>query len=118
MKDEDKVSEVITDSSSDIMDNIMDTIALELDSASKPIGNWEKLAQQLEVPCDIYRKFAMYSDYNPTVALVRYLYATSEKPILMKDFMDCFQRMGRQDVISEVETSIDPPPNYTSPSGL
>ncbi|XP_031558097.1 uncharacterized protein LOC116294606, partial [Actinia tenebrosa] len=102
-KSEDKVSRVITDSCSD---HVMDDIAQELDSASKPLGNWEKLAQNLGVPRDIYQRFAMYSDYNPTVALVRYLYTTSKKPILLKDFMDCFHKMGREDVLKKVKQII------------
>jgi hypothetical protein len=78
----------------------MENIAIKLDTAIKPTGNWKKLARQLEVPREIFEKFEMYSDYNPTISLVRYLYVTSKEPIPLKVFMDYFNEMNRQDVIS------------------
>jgi len=97
-----RVSEVITNSESDILDKI----ALNLDSATKSSSNWKDLGKELGVKCDKLKLFEMYNNYNPTVALLRYLYATSQGHISLGVIMEYLKQMKREDVLIEVNNAI------------
>ncbi|KAK3732215.1 hypothetical protein QZH41_015314 [Actinostola sp. cb2023] len=99
-----RVSEVITNSKSDILDKI----ALNLDSATKSSSNWKDLGKKLGVKCDKLKLFEMYNNYNPTVALLRYLYATSQEQehISLGVIMEYLKQMKREDVLIEVRNAI------------
>ncbi|KAK3750566.1 hypothetical protein QZH41_009808, partial [Actinostola sp. cb2023] len=99
-----RVSEVITNSESDILDKI----ALNLDSATKSSSNWKDLGKELGVKCDKLKLFEMYNNYNPTVALLRYIYATSQEQehISLGVIMEYLKQMKREDVLIEVRNVI------------
>ena len=69
-----------TDMVVDVFNNkpsLLDGIALKLDSAKRPVGNWRNLALKL-ISNEPFKKFEaqLHSLENPTVLLFRYLCTT------------------------------------------
>ncbi|XP_020912636.1 uncharacterized protein LOC110250379 [Exaiptasia diaphana] len=98
MDNERKISEAITNSTSDIMDKI----ALKLDSASTPTCTWMEFGLELGITRDKLKEFEMYTSYNPTEALFRYVYSASGKQIKASVIIGYLEQMNRWDILTEV----------------
>ena len=58
--------------------SLLDGIALKLDSARRPVGNWRNLAGKLISNGQLFKEFEaqLHSSENPTALLFRYLCTT------------------------------------------
>ncbi|XP_028516905.1 uncharacterized protein LOC110245882 [Exaiptasia diaphana] len=97
-----KVSEAITNSTSEILDKI----ALKLDSASPPTCTWIDFGLELGITRDTLKEFEMYTNYNPTEALFRCLYTASAKPLKASLIVGYFEEMDRQDILEVIKQTI------------
>ena len=83
--------------------SLLDSIALKLDSAKRPVGNWRSLAGKLISSGQMFEEFdaQLHSSENPTSLLFRYL-QTSESfnKLTVGDLKKYMQDMKRMDVLA------------------
>lgn len=88
----------------DLFDNkpsLLDGIALNLDSAKRPVGNWESLARRL-IPTGQFKEFEaqLHSSENPTALLFRYLSKTEEfSQLTVGELKGHLETLSRRDVL-------------------
>lgn len=82
--------------------SLLDGIALKLDSAKRPVGNWESLSRRL-VPSGQFKEFEaqLHSSVNPTALLFRYL-STTEKfsKLTVGELKGHLETLSRRDVLN------------------
>ncbi|XP_020902243.2 uncharacterized protein LOC110240770 [Exaiptasia diaphana] len=81
-------------------------MALKLDSASAPTCTWIDFGLELGITRDKLKEFEMYTNYNPTEALFRYLYTASAKPLKASLIVGYFEKMDRQDILEVIKQTI------------
>ena len=82
---------------------MLDRIAVELDSAKPPSGNWRDLASKLIANGQLLREFEAelrYPSGNPTALLFRYLSKTKEfRNLKICHLKETLNDMPRRDVV-------------------
>ncbi|XP_078349601.1 uncharacterized protein LOC144634499 isoform X2 [Oculina patagonica] len=89
----------------DVFDNkpsLLDDIALKLDSAKRPVGNWRNLAVKLNLTGQSLKEFEaqLHSSENPTALLFRYLRSTEKfRQLTVGDLKGHLENLSRKDVL-------------------
>ena len=83
--------------------SLLDSIAVELDSAKRPLGNWSVLASKLIANGQLLREFEAelhYPSGNPTALLFRYLSKTNSfQHLTVGNLKEKLNDMRRTDVV-------------------
>ena len=82
--------------------SLLDSIALKLDSAKKPVGNWRSLATKLISSGQEFKEFEaqLHSSENPTALLFRYLSKHEEfNQLTVGDLKGHLKNMKRNDIL-------------------
>ena len=92
----------------DVFDNnpsLLDRIALKLDVAKRPVGNWENLAGKLISTGKLLKEFKaqLHSSENPTALLFRFLRSTEKfSRLTVGELKRHLKNMSRIDVLNEL----------------
>ena len=78
--------------------DLLDKIALALDTQSLVFANWIRLAQQVGVPRKLFKQFGRRSTQSPTFQLFQYLAATCPQMVL-KPLKEALEAMKRIDLL-------------------
>lgn len=82
--------------------SLLDGIALKLDSAKRPVGNWRNLAVKLNLTGQSLKEFEaqLHSSENPTALLFRYLRSTEKfRQLTVGDLKGHLENLSRKDVL-------------------
>ena len=89
----------------DVFDNepsLLDSIALKLDLANKPVGNWRSLARQLISTGQLLKEFEaqLHSSENPTALLFQYLRKIEKfTQLTVGELRKHLENMRRRDIL-------------------
>ena len=82
--------------------SLLDSIALKLDSAKKPVGNWRSLAKKLISSGQRFNEFEeqLHSSENPTALLFLYLHKNEKfRQLTVGDLKGHLKNMERKDIL-------------------
>lgn len=82
--------------------SLLDSIALKLDSAKEPVGNWRRLALKLISTGQLFNEFEaqLHSSENPTALLFRYLHKNEKfSQLTVGDLKGHLENMRRRDIL-------------------
>ena len=82
--------------------SLLDSIALKLDSAKKPVGNWRSLAKKLISSGQRFNEFEeqLHSSENPTALLFLYLHKNEKfSQLTVGDLKGHLKNMERKDIL-------------------
>ena len=93
----------------DVFDNepsLLDSIALKLDIAKKPVGNWRSLALKLISTGQLFKAFEsqLHSSENPTTLLFRYLHKNEKfSRLTVGALKGHLENMQRKDILMTLD---------------
>jgi len=86
--------------------SLLDSIALKLDSAKKPVGNWRSLAIKLISTGQLFKEFEaqLHSSENPTALLFRYLHKINKfSQLTVGELKGHLENMRRRDILMALD---------------
>lgn len=86
--------------------SLLDSIALKLDSAKKPVGNWRSLAIKLISIGQLFKEFEaqLHSSENPTALLFRYLRKIKKfSQLTVGELKGHLENMCRRDILMALD---------------
>ena len=100
-------TETICDfASSDSNNVMMDKIATKLDQKSRVVGYWIDLGHKFNIPGDKLKEIE-YGQFNPTLALMEYLYSTQDDLTVRKFYDEAKKSIKRVRVSKKLECFLD-----------
>jgi len=95
-------TETISDfASSDSNNEMIDKIATKLDQKSRVVGYWFDLGQEFKIPDDKLKEIE-YGQFNPTLALIEYLYSKKDD-LTVRKFYDEVEKLNQGRVLKKLE---------------
>ena len=86
---------------------MIDEMATKLDQKSRVTGNWTNLGWQFKVHPEKLREIEYNGPFNPTLALMEYLYSRRNDLTVRKFYDEVDGKLNRQDVLMKLKPFLD-----------